>query len=83
MRMQVRSLASLSVFGIWCCPDEGKDEARIPRFVAVVEAGSCSSNSTPSRELPDAAGTALKSKKLNKIKIKKKNKDQVRSFLVT
>ena len=31
--------------------------------VAVVSAGSCSSNSTPSPELPDAAGAALRKKK--------------------
>ena len=34
--------------------------------VAVVQAGSCSSNSTPSLELPYATGVALKNRKQNK-----------------
>ena len=51
MRMQVRSLALLSVLGIQrccelCCRSQTWLESCVA--VAVVKAGSCSSNSTPS-----------------------------------
>ena len=51
MRMQVQSLASLSGLRIWCCCElwcRSQMWLRSGVAVAVVKAGSCSSNSTPS-----------------------------------
>ena len=51
MRLRVQSLASLSGLRIRCCPELwGRLQTRLRSCmaVAVVEAGSCGSNSTPS-----------------------------------
>ena len=75
LRTQVRSLASLSGLRIQHC---WKLWRRLQMHlgssvaVAVVLAGSYSSDSTPSLELPYAAGAALESKKKKKTKKNKK-----------
>ena len=68
MRMLVPSLASLSGLGIWhCrvlwCRSQMRLGSCVAIAVAVAQAGSYSSNSTPSLDLPYAAGVALKKQK--------------------
>ena len=73
--MGVRLLAFLSGLRIWCCRQLWRRwQTRLGSgvAVAVVQAGSCSSDSTSAWELPYAAGVALKSKKK-----KKKKKDVI------
>ena len=63
MRTRVRSLASLSGLRIWhCCELWCRLKTWLGSCitVAVVQAGSCSSNATLVWELPSAMGVALK-----------------------
>ena len=75
MRLQVQSLASLSGLRIrlchelWCRPKMWLGSGIA---VAVVQSGSCSSDSTPSLGTPYATGEALKSKKKKEKKKKRK-----------
>ena len=65
MRMQVQSLASLGRLRIQCCHElccRSQMWLGSGVAVAVVSAGSCSSNSTPSLGTSICAGTALKRK---------------------
>ena len=71
MRMRVQSLASLSGLGIWCCHELWfSSQMRLGSCiaVAVAQAGSCSSNSTPS------LGTSICHQCSPKTKTKKKKK---------
>ena len=72
MRMQVPSLSSLRGLRIWhCCKLWQRLQmqlgSHIAEAVAVVWVSSCSSDSTPSQELPYAVGVALKRKKKKSI----------------
>ena len=58
MRLRVRSLACCCC-GLWC---RSQTQLRSCVAVAVVQAGSCSSNSSLAWELPHAVGAALKRK---------------------
>ena len=63
MRMRVQSLAWLRRLRIWCCRKlwhRSQMWLRSGAAVVVVEAGSCSSHSTPNLGNSDATGTALK-----------------------
>ena len=76
MRMQVQSLASLSGSGTWCCHELWcRSQTRLGSRVAVamVQAGSCSSNSTPS------LGTSM-CLKCSPKKEKKKKKEEFPSW---
>ena len=73
MRTGVQSLASLSGLRIWhrhelWCRSQTRLGSQVA--VAVMQAGSCSSDLTPSWELPYATGVALEKRK------KKKEKNQ-------
>ena len=76
--MRVRSLASLSGLGIqwyhelWC-RSQRRFESRVA--VAVVLAAGYGSDLPPTRELPHAAGAAIKRQKRNKAKHPKKKKE--------
>ena len=64
MRFQAQSLASLSGLRIWhCCELWCRSQTQLKSPVAVAQAGSCSSDQTPSLESPYAASGTLKSEK--------------------
>ena len=73
MRMWVRSLASLSGVRIWCCHKlQGRSRMRLRSpaaiAVAVVQAGGCSSDWTPSPGTPICPKCSSKKKKRKKRK---------------
>ena len=73
MRMQVPSLASLSALRIWHCHElwcMSQTQLRSHVAVAVVQAGSCSSNLTPSLGTSICCGYGPKKKKKKKEKKK-------------
>ena len=77
MRMRVQSLASIRGLGIWCCHELWcGSQAQLRSGVAVAEAGSCSSDLSPSLRISICPGCCPK-----KTKKKKKNHSSI-SFLL-
>ena len=77
MRSRVRFLASLTGLGIQCCRElwcRSQSQLGSGVALAVVQAGSCSSDQTPGLEPPYAVSAALKKDKKTKKKKKKKKK---------
>ena len=69
LKMWIWSLALLTALRIWhCCKVQCRSQMwlRSSVAVAVVQASSCSYDSTPAQELQYAPGVALKREKINK-----------------
>ena len=79
MRMRVQSLASIRGLGIWCCHELWcGSQAQLRSGVAVAEAGSCSSDLSPSLRISICPGCCPK-----KTKKKKKKKKRITAALAS